>query len=159
MIRLTGVLCIVLSALGVYAVGERQRKREFAFLEDTLLALRRTESDVRAYHAGLLEEFSGFRENDFFARLLALQAEEPERELFCTFSEAAKDCPTEERGILERLGGSLTGDEEGLLSALKTAENEWSELISARRQKAGEQRRIRGATVFSGAALLLLVLL
>lgn len=157
MIRAIGAIAVLSAGLLLFLQGERMRTSELKTAEELLTALRRLESDVRACHAELLREFSAL--GGFFGDVAEKQKEQRELPLSWVLEERAMHLPEEERAILCRFGKSLALDEASILSATILAEKELEALIDRRRCSAVEQRRISAALSFSGAGLLLLVLL
>ena len=157
MIRVLGAAAVLSSGLLLFLQSERTRALRLQTAENLLTALRRLESDVRACHAELLQEF--FTLGGFFSEVAEVQKKQRELPLSQTMEQVATRFPQEEQAILCRFGKSLAGDEESLLSATILAEKELEALIDRRRCSAVEQRRVSAALSFSGVGLLLLVLL
>ena len=155
--RCIGAVAVLSAGLLLFLQSERTRAAELRSAEGLLTALRRFESDVRSCHAELLYEFSSL--GGFFAEVAAEQERQREPALSCVVEQKAASLPEEERSVVCRFAKSLAGDEESILSATVSAEKELEALLSARRQSAGERRRVSAALSFSGVGLLLLVLL
>ena len=157
MIRALGAAAVLSAGVLLFLQSERRRAAGIKTAEDLLTALRRLESDVRACHAKLLHEFSAL--GGFFGDVAKEQKKQRELPLAFSLENRAAQLPKEECAILCRFGKSLAGDEESILSAAVLAEKELEELITARRRSFSEQRRVSAALSFSGAGLLLLLLL
>lgn len=165
MLKLLGSACIL--AGGVLAQGARlaERRRQWDTLSDLLFALRRMEEEIRLTQTPmpvLLEGLAKDRGADaasFFTHVAeALRRGDLPGDVWRREA-AGLPLPPEALRALEDLGGALGGDEEDTCKAIGLAVYELAKCAEehARDRKAEDRRA--AALYFSGAALLVILLI
>ena len=165
MVKLLGSLCIFGSGAWVWYIQVAARRREREILANLLAALRQMEEEVRLTRTPL---------PSLLARLGTGKAEPTERffqqaskalkaglPLSLAWGQALSSLPVEtrDRAALEELGQSLRGDEETVRKALALAIQRLETSLAELERQRPEAEKRTTALCFSGAALLVILLI
>lgn len=165
MLKVVGSV-LVLSGFAALWLGQlRTWRREIAVLEDVIGVLERMESRIRLERAPLprlLGDLSMGRGNvvTIWMKELssALQQGQP---LHRAWADAAEKLPLEDEALrmVRELGYKLSGDEEEISGGISTACNQLKKILEEKRRIRRDRERQAAAVCFSGAALLIILLI
>ena len=162
--KAAGALCILIGAFLGQSFFQRERRRRQIFLSDLRLALFRAAEEIRTARTPfplLLAELDcGAEAHRFFHGVSELlrRGEAPDQAWRAETLSLESSIGEEERRILESLGPDLRGDEERIRAALLDASEKLSERAEALERSSRDDTRRTAALLFSGAALLVILL-
>ena len=165
MLKLVGGLCILSGGLTLRWMVLWERARTLELLDGLVTALTRIETELRFRRPALpelLEEGSLGRPqevNAFFRRIQALVTAGTLSEAAWSAEVACLPIPPHSQALLDKLGGVLRGDEQGLLQGLNAAAQALGQERDRLQSRQREDRHRFSVCTLSGALLLILLLI
>ena len=164
MLKLLGACCVICAGVWVYLSAAAEERRRLEVLRQLAAALETMSDEIRMNRTPmprLLKKLAAGHTDDVCAFFVEVYSLCQEMELTDAWRCAAKELslPEKVRETFGELGSCLVGDEERVCRGMAFLTEQLRQELELRRARLTEVLRRRSAFCFSGAALLIILLI